>query len=78
MMQHLEEDSNKIVILENKITSLEEELDILHHMINQQHESIMATQQYLVKLAQSQNDLGKKISAWPFVRVPSETKKKQN
>jgi uncharacterized coiled-coil protein SlyX len=78
MMQHLEEDSNKIVILENKISTLEEELDILHHMINQQQESILSTQQYLVKLAQSQNDLTKKISAWPFVKVVSQSKKREN
>jgi len=52
-----------------KINSLEKELDITRHLLEQTIMSLKETQRYLMKLAYTQADLTKKVATWPFITV---------
>lgn len=68
MMQNLEEE------LEEKtkmIRRLEHDVSLLQDHLLATQESLKETQRYLIKLAHSQNEFSKRLSTWPYLKVPA-------
>jgi predicted nucleic acid-binding Zn-ribbon protein len=66
-MEYLEQELD---INSQKIKNLEKEIALLHDTIYNLTLSLKETQRYLIKMAQSQSDLTKRVSQWPFIAVP--------
>jgi phosphoenolpyruvate carboxylase len=72
-MQYLEEE---LELKAQKIKKLEQDVSLLQDALITTQESLKETQRYLIKLAHSQMELNKRMSGWPFLKVP--VKKKQD
>ena len=66
---HLEITTQKIVDIEQELVYLNEQLNILHQAIENKIMSNKETQRYLIKLAQNQQELTKRVISWPFIMV---------
>lgn len=60
---------NKISIMEKELFLIQEQLSLLSANMDKQIESLKETQRYLIKLAHNQQELTKRISAWPYLIV---------
>jgi len=57
-----------------KINNLEMNIVMMQENISILSESLKETQRYLVKLANSQMELTRRLSSWPYIKVPKENK----
>lgn len=55
-----------------KITNLEKEMLFMREVLTSHAETIKETQRYIIKLAQNQAELTRRVSHWPFLPVSSE------
>jgi hypothetical protein len=60
---------NKVSDIEKEIIIIQEQLAFITVNIDRQIESLKETQKYLIKLAQNQQELTKRIYAWPYLVV---------
>lgn len=65
---------NRIDKLEQEIYYLTEQMAIVSANIQNQIESLKETQRYLIKLAHNQQEMTKRISAWPYIVIEKENK----
>lgn len=65
-MESLEEEMD---IYLQRIKNLEVGMAMMQENITILTESLKETQRYLVKLANSQMELSKRLSSWPYVKV---------
>lgn len=68
MDEFLEE---QLDLTKTKIIELEKSLSIMHDNIVQLSEQIKQTQTFLIKMAQNQAEITKRVSLWPYIAVPS-------
>lgn len=71
-MQSLDEE---LVDSKKKIKKLEENIAIMQELLVQQQDAITETQRYLIKVAHSQKELGKRILSWPYLKVKAKNTK---
>lgn len=70
-MQSLEDE---LELKAQKIKRLEQDVSMLQDSLLATQESVKETQRYLIKLAHSQMELNKRMSAWPFLKVKAKGK----
>jgi septal ring factor EnvC (AmiA/AmiB activator) len=58
-----------------KIKNLEENISRMQKLLSKQQESITETQRYLIKVAHGQQELTKRVMAWPFITVSTKKTK---
>lgn len=61
--------AQKINHIENDINHLKEQINLVMDNLSDQMASLKETQRYLIKLAQNQQELTKRISTWPYIVV---------
>lgn len=61
--------SQRLTNIETELISINEQINAMVESLNTQIESIKETQRYLIKLARNQQELTKRISAWPYIVV---------
>jgi hypothetical protein len=59
----------------NKFKKLEEDLVRMQELLVYQQEAIKDTQRYLIKVAHGQQELSKRLLAWPYIKVPTKKTK---
>ena len=59
----------RLTNIETELIRINEQINAMVENLNTQMESIKETQRYLIKLARNQQDLTKRISAWPYIVV---------
>jgi len=52
-----------------KIKNLEKEVADIQNIVYNLNESLKETQRYLIKLAQNQKEVTKRVSQWPYILV---------
>ena len=67
--QSLDLTAQKISNIEEEILKINEQIGILHENLTVQIENMRDTQRYLIKLAQNQQELTKRISTWPYIEI---------
>lgn len=67
-MSSLEEELD---VTNNKILELEKNLAIAQENILTLADQIKESQRFIIKLAQNQSQVTKRITQWPFIAVPS-------
>ena len=67
--QSLDLTAQKISNIEADILKINEQIGILHENLTVQIENMRDTQRYLIKLAQNQQELTKRISTWPYIEI---------
>ena len=67
--QDLDLNTEKISNIEAEILKINEQIGYLQEHLTVQIENIRDTQRYLIKLAQNQQELTKRVSTWPFIEV---------
>lgn len=55
-----------------KIIELEKEITVLSENLMTVAEQIKETQRFIIKMAQNQAEITKRVSQWPYIAVPSE------
>jgi|694.fasta_scaffold00069_40 hypothetical protein len=70
-MQSLEDE---LELKTQKIKRLEQDILMLQESLFTTQESLKETQRYLIKLAHSQMELNKRMTAWPFLKVKAKGK----
>ena len=60
---------------QNRFKKLEEDLVRMQELLVYQQEAIKDTQRYLIKVARGQQELSKRLLAWPYVKVPTKKTK---
>lgn len=72
-MKLLEDDldmtAQRLTNIETELIRINEQINAMVDSLNTQIESIKETQRYLIKLARNQQELTKRISAWPYIVV---------
>lgn len=68
MEDYLEE---QLDLTKNRIIELEKSITLMHENIVQLAEQIKETQRFIIKMAQNQAEMTKRISQWPYIAVPS-------
>ena len=61
--------SQRLTNIETELIHINEQINAMVESLNTQMESIKETQRYLIKLARNQQELTKRISAWPYFVV---------
>jgi peptidoglycan hydrolase CwlO-like protein len=61
--------SQRLTNIETELIHINEQINAMVESLNTQMESIKETQRYLIKLARNQQELTKRISAWPYIVV---------
>lgn len=62
---------DELDVTNSKILELEKNLAIAQENILTLADQIKESQRYIIKLAQNQAQVTKRISQWPFIAVPS-------
>jgi septal ring factor EnvC (AmiA/AmiB activator) len=70
-MQSLEDE---LELKAQRIKRLEQDVSMLQDSLLATQESVKETQRYLIKLAHSQMELNKRMTAWPFLKVKAKGK----
>ena len=68
-MISLEEDLDMI---NGRIAEIDKNIALLESNMNILHDQLKETQKYIIRLAQNQAVISKRISAWPYIAVPEE------
>ena len=68
MIEYYEE---RLDITNNKIIQLEKDIAILQENMTEVIEQVKAMQTFLIKLAQNQAEITKRVSQWPYIAVSS-------
>lgn len=66
MVEYYEE---QLDLTKSRILQLEKELAIHQEALTTTVDQLKETQRFLIKLAQSQAEIAKRVSSWPFVAV---------
>ena len=59
----------RLTNIETELVRVNEQINAMVESLNTQIDSIKETQRYLIKLARNQQELTKRISAWPYIVV---------
>lgn len=54
---------------ENRLLEIEKNICIIQDNITELSEQLKETQRYLIKLAQAQSEVAKRVTAWPYIHV---------
>lgn len=68
MEEYLEE---QLDLTKSRIIELEKHISVMHENIVQLSEQIKETQRFLIKMAQNQAEITKRVSLWPYIAVPT-------
>lgn len=61
--------SDQLDLTKTRLQQLEKELVIQQNELNMAVDQIKETQRFLIKLAQSQAEMARRVASWPFVAV---------
>ena len=75
MTERLETRSKQIDDIEESIESIFEQITLLQELINAQQQAIIDSQRYILRLAEMQKGIEKRIAAWPYIRIENKTPK---
>ena len=72
--QDLSTEEQKILHLEQLVMELQEQQIIMQENMTSMMLSIKETQRYLLKIAQNQQELNKRVGQWPYLNISNESK----
>lgn len=61
--------NDQLDLTKSRLLQLEKELILQQNELTMAVDQIKETQRFLIKLAQSQAEIAKRVSSWPFVAV---------
>jgi len=67
MTEFLEE---QLDLTRNRISELEKEICLLQDSVSSLTDHLKDTQRFLIKMAQNQSEMSKRITAWPYIVIP--------
>ena len=68
-MISLEEDLD---VINGRIAEIDKNLALIESNMHMLHDQLKETQKYIIRLAQNQAVISKRISSWPYIAVPEE------
>jgi hypothetical protein len=68
----------QIEAIEESIKSITEQIISLQEMISAQQEAIIDSQRYILRLAELQKGMERKIGSWPYIRVENKIQRNSN
>jgi hypothetical protein len=72
------ETKSKIENIETAVNALSEQIELVKEMIEAQQEAIIDSQRYILRLAEMQKGMERKIATWPYVKVENKIPKNSN
>lgn len=72
--QDLSTEEQKILHLEQLVMELQEQQIVMQENMTSMMMSIKETQRYLLKIAQNQQELNKRVGQWPYLNISNESK----
>jgi len=64
--------------IEESVKSITEQIISLQEMISAQQEAIIDSQRYILRLAELQKGMERKIGSWPYIRVENKIPRNSN
>jgi hypothetical protein len=64
--------------MEESIKGITEQIISLQEMISAQQEAIIDSQRYILRLAEMQKGMERKIGSWPYIRVENKIQRNSN